>query len=284
MNVVIYARYSSDRQTEQSIEGQLKECYEYARRNGYTIVGEYIDRAISGTTDHRPEFLRMIADGDKKLFQAVLVYQLDRFARNRYDSATYKAKLKKNGIRVLSARENISDDASGVLMEAVLEGMAEYYSVELSQKIRRGMNINAEKCLSTGGNVALGFCADNEKHFQLDPDTAPVVRKIFEMYASGQSMADIIRYLNANHIKTSYGNEFNKNSINRILRNKRYIGVYTYRGIEVPDGLPRIISDDLFYEVQDMMDKKKKRLLILAAFGVLLIGAAAFSPCSCKGF
>ena len=120
------------------------------------------------------------------------------------------------------------------------------------------MNINAEKCLSTGGNVALGFCADNEKHFQLDPDTAPVVRKIFEMYASGQSMADIIRYLNANHIKTSYGNEFNKNSINRILRNKRYIGVYTYRGIEVPDGLPRIISDDLFYEVQDMMDKKKK--------------------------
>ena len=141
MNVVIYARYSSDRQTEQSIEGQLKECYEYARRNGYTIVGEYIDRAISGTTDHRPEFLRMIADGDKKLFQAVLVYQLDRFARNRYDSATYKAKLKKNGIRVLSARENISDDASGVLMEAVLEGMAEYYSVELSQKIRRGMDI-----------------------------------------------------------------------------------------------------------------------------------------------
>ena len=109
MNVVIYARYSSDRQTEQSIEGQLKECYEYARRNGYTVVGEYIDRAISGTTDHRPEFLRMIADGDKKLFQAVLVYQLDRFARNRYDSATYKAKLKKNGIRVLSARENISE-------------------------------------------------------------------------------------------------------------------------------------------------------------------------------
>ena len=258
MNVVIYARYSSDRQTEQSIEGQLKECYEYARRNGYTVVGEYIDRAISGTTDHRPEFLRMIADGDKKLFQSVLVYQLDRFARNRYDSATYKAKLKKNGIRVLSARENISDDASGVLMEAVLEGMAEYYSVELSQKIRRGMDINAEKCLSTGGNVALGFCVDKEKRFQLDPNTAPVVRKIFEMYASGQSMADIIRYLNANHIKTSYGNEFNKNSINRILRNKRYIGVYTYHGTEVPNGLPRIISDDLFYEVQDMMDKKKK--------------------------
>ena len=276
MNVVIYARYSSDRQTEQSIEGQLKECYEYARRNDYTVIGEYIDRAISGTTDHRPEFLRMIADGDKKTFRAVLVYQLDRFARNRYDSATYKAKLKKNGIRVLSARENISDDASGVLMEAVLEGMAEYYSVELSQKIRRGMNINAEKCLSTGGNVALGFCVDGEKRFQIDPDTAPVVRKIFEMYASGYTMADIIRYLNTNHIKTSYGNEFNKNSINRILRNKRYIGVYTYRGTEVPEGLPRIVSDDLFYEVQDMMSKKKKAPARAKAFEGYILSTKLF--------
>ena len=258
MDVVIYARYSSDRQTEQSIEGQLKECYAYAKRNNYAVVSEYIDRAISDTTDHRPEFLRMIADSDKKCFQAVLVYQLDRFARNRCDSAIYKSKLKKNGIRVLSVRENISDDASGVLMEALLEGMAEYYSVELSQKIRRGMDINAEKCLCTGGNVALGFYVDSEKHFQINPSTAPVVQKIFEMYVGGKTMAEIIRYLNAQHIKTSYGNEFNKNSINRILRNKRYIGVYTYRGTEIPDGLPRIISDDLFYEAQDMMNKKKK--------------------------
>ena len=258
MNVVIYARFSSHSQTEQSIEGQLKVCYEYAESNHYTVVGEYIDRAISGTTDNRAEFQRMISDSDKHTFEGVLVYQLDRFARNRYDSATYKAKLKKNGIRVLSARENISDDASGVLMEAVLEGMAEYYSVELSQKIRRGMDINAEKCLSTGGNLALGFRVDSEKHIQIDPDTAPVVQKIFEMYASGQSMADIIRYLNANQIKTSYGNEFNKNSINRILRNKRYIGVYTYRDKEIPDGLPRIVDEDLFWEAQRIMEKNKK--------------------------
>ena len=128
MNVVIYARYSSDRQTEQSIEGQLKECYEYARRNGYTVVGEYIDRAISGTTDHRPEFLRMIADGDKKLFQAVLVYQLDRFARNRYDSATYKAKLKKNGIRVLSARENKKERRARAFRKGKYYGRCERYS------------------------------------------------------------------------------------------------------------------------------------------------------------
>ena len=125
MKVVIYARYSSDKQTEQSIEGQLRVCHEYAEKNEYMVIGEYIDRALTGTTDKRPEFLRMIEDSKKKTFNYVIVYQLDRFARNRYDSATYKAKLAKNGVRVLSARENISDDASGVLMESVLEGMAE---------------------------------------------------------------------------------------------------------------------------------------------------------------
>lgn len=257
MNVVIYARFSSHSQTEQSIEGQLKECYAYALRNDYTVVGEYIDRALSGTTDRRPEFQKMISDSSKKTFQAVLVYQLDRFARNRFDSATYKAKLKKNGVRVLSARENISADANGVLMEAVLEGMAEYYSVELSQKIKRGMDINAEKCLSTGGNLALGFKTENKK-IVVDPLTAPIVVKIFEMYVTGSTMADIIRYLNANQIKTSYGNEFNKNSINRILRNKRYIGTYTYRGNEVPNGLPCIVDEDLFWEAQRIMEKNKK--------------------------
>ena len=163
MNVVIYARYSSHSQTEQSIEGQLHTCYEYAKNNGYFVVGEYIDRAQSGTTDGRAEFQRMIADSDKHTFEGVLVYQLDRFARNRYDSAINKAKLKKNGVRVISARENISDDASGILVEGVLESMAEYYSAELSQKIRRGMDINAEKCLSNGSNPGLGYYVDEPK-------------------------------------------------------------------------------------------------------------------------
>lgn len=118
MNIVIYARYSSHSQTEQSIEGQLQTCYEFAKNNGHIVIGEYIDRAQSGTTDSRAEFQRMIADSDKHIFEGVLVYQLDRFARNRYDSAINKAKLKKNGVRVISARENISDDASGILVRA----------------------------------------------------------------------------------------------------------------------------------------------------------------------
>ena len=257
MNVVIYARFSSHNQTEQSIEGQLQVCYEYAKKNGYTVVGEYIDRAISGTTDNRPEFLQMIEDSSKKLFEYVLVYQLDRFARNRYDSATYKAKLKKNGVRVLSAKENISDDASGILVEGLLESMAEYYSAELSQKIRRGMDINAEKCLCTGGGRALGFKIIDKK-FYINEETAPIVQKIFEMYASGKTVAEICDTLNAQGFKTATGSAFNKNSLRKMLQNKRYIGIYTYKGKETPGGMPRIISDDLFYRVQEIMAKNKK--------------------------
>lgn len=258
MNIVIYARYSSHSQTEQSIEGQLQTCYEYAKQNGCIVVGEYIDRAQSGTTDSRVEFQRMITDSDKHTFEGVLVYQLDRFARNRYDSAINKAKLKKNGVRVLSARENISDDASGILVEGVLESMAEYYSAELSQKIRRGMNINAEKFLSNGSNPGLGYRMDEEKRFHVDPETAPIVREIFERYAGGETVTNITKDLNVRQIKTSIGKEFNKNSMHRLLRNRRYIGYYIYKNTETPDGMPRIIEDELFQRVQRILDRNKK--------------------------
>jgi DNA invertase Pin-like site-specific DNA recombinase len=258
MNVVIYARYSSHSQTEQSIEGQLKACYDYAKQNNMSVIAEYIDRAQSGTNDNRANFQKMIADSDRGQFQGVLVYQLDRFARNRYDSATYKAKLKKNGVRVFSARENINDDASGVLMEAVLEGMAEYYSVELSQKIRRGMDINAAKCLSTGSNPGLGFKVDADKHIIIDEDNAPFVRQIFEWYAAGKTVAEIVTYANERQIKTSRGGVFNKNSLHALLRNKRYIGTYTYKGTETPDAIPRIVDDETFEAVQTRLNRNKK--------------------------
>lgn len=257
MNVVIYARFSSHHQTEQSIEGQLKECYDYARRNNYTVVGEYIDRAISGTTDNRPEFKRMIVDSKGHLFQGVLVYQLDRFARNRYDSATYKAKLKKNGVKVISARENISDDASGVLMEAVLEGMAEYYSKELGQKVMRGMKVSASKCLSTGSYIPLGYKIVDRKYV-IDEHGAEAVKYIFNKYATGTPIVEINQYLNDNHYRTSRGGEFNKNSLRRILSNKKYIGIYEYSDVVVKDGVPRIISDELFDEVQNRLTINKK--------------------------
>ena len=136
---VIYARYSCSNQTEQSIEGQMHDCEQFAARNNLQIVNSYNDRATTATTDKRPQFLKMIADSKQCVFDVVLVWKLDRFSRNRYDSAMYKKKLKDNGVRVMSAMENITDSPEGVLMESVLEGFAEYFSKDLSQKVKRGM-------------------------------------------------------------------------------------------------------------------------------------------------
>lgn len=136
-NAVIYARFSSHAQNEQSIEGQLRICYEYAKREGLSVIEEYIDRALTGRSDDRPDFQRMISDARKKAFQYVIVYKLDRFTRNRYDSAIYKHKLKQCGVKVLSAMENIGDNPESIILEAVLEASAEYYSVDLSKNKAR---------------------------------------------------------------------------------------------------------------------------------------------------
>ncbi len=258
MNVVVYARYSSHSQTEQSIEGQIAVCEEYAQRNDFTIVGTYIDRALTGTNDKRPQFRKMIEDSNKKIFEGVLVYQLDRFSRSRYDSIVNKKKLKDNGVRVFSAKEEISDDASGILVEGFYESAAEYFSAELSQKVKRGRKLNTEKCKSNGGIPSLGYKVGSDQRYIIDEEKAPIVKIIFDMYVNGYTMADIIRHLNDNHYTTALGKPFNKNSIRTILLNKRYTGVYISSGIEVPGGMPRIISDETFNKASEIMQKNKK--------------------------
>ncbi len=253
---VIYARYSpGSKQTYQSIEGQLKECYAFAERSGLRVIHEYIDEHLTGTNDKRDSFLQMIEDSKKKNFQFVIVYQLDRFARNRYDSATYKAKLKKNGVRVLSARENITDDASGILIEGVLESMAEYYSAELSQKIKRGISISASKCKYFGGSVPLGYKVDEQKHFIVNEETAPIVKQMFQMLAGGYNYAQIARYLNERGIPTARGGKWNKNSFQSLFSNRRYLGKYIFHGEEIDGGMPRLIDDELFADVQRVLAK-----------------------------
>ena len=161
---VIYARFSSSRQREESIEGQVRECKAFAEYAGYDIVNIYADRAISGRTSERPEFQKMIADSKKKTFQYCIVYTFDRFSRDSYDSAIYKHILKKNGIRVISAKERTDDSPAGVLMERVFEGFAEYYSLELAQKVKRGMRLNATKGIWSSGNAPFGYMKDAEGH------------------------------------------------------------------------------------------------------------------------
>ena len=258
MKAVIYARYSSDNQREESIEGQIRECTAFAEKNDITVLKHYIDRAYSARTDHRPAFQEMIKDSDKHLFDMVIVWKLDRFSRDRYDSARYKVLLKKNNVRVVSATEVISSGADGILLESVLEGFAEYYSADLAEKVTRGMTENALKCKFNGGSMPIGYVIDEEQHFQIDPLTAPFVLEAFKRYIEGATMKELIDFFNEKGIKNKSGGDINYNSIQRMLNNRRYIGEYAFRDIVVPDGIPAIVPKELFDRVQAKLAKNKK--------------------------
>lgn len=258
MNAVIYARYSSSSQREASIEEQVKVCRQFAERSDYTVVNVYSDSALTGKTDNRPAFQKLLRDSQKSLFQAVIVYSIDRFGRNLEQALSNASKIEDNGILLLSATEDFSNTPSGRLHRNMMMCYAQFYSDELSEKIKRGMDYNGERCLSTGGNIALGFKTAKDKKIEIDPDTAPIVQMIFEMYADGKTVTEIVNHLNSLGYKTSRGASFNKNSLHTILKNKRYIGIYTYKGKETPGGIPRIISDELFNQVADIMAKNRK--------------------------
>ena len=259
MTGVIYARYSSDNQREESIEGQIRECKEFASKNDIQIVDTYIDRALSARTDNRPDFQRMIKDSASKSFDTVIVWKLDRFARDRYDSTHYKRILKKNNVSVISATEKISAGSEGVLLETLLEGMAEYYSVELAEKVNRGMKENALKCKYNGGTLPIGFVIDSEQHFKPDPITAPAVLDAFKMYADGKSMQEIATELNIRGVRTQRHNgKLDVDNITSMLHNRKYIGEYKFKDIVIPDGIPAIVPKDLFDRVQDRMVQNKK--------------------------
>ena len=258
MTAVIYARYSSDNQREESIEGQIRECTAYAEKNGITIIKHYIDRAISAKTDNRPEFQQMIKDSDKKLFDIVLVWKLDRFARNRYDSARYKTQLKKNGVKLMSATEIISEGPEGIILESVLEGYAEYYSADLAEKVVRGQTENILKGRCNGGRGTFGYTLDSERKFHIDPLTSPFVLESFTKYRDGLTMKEIRDWLNENGIKNPVGGEFTYNSVEHMLKNRRYIGELKFRDVVVPDAIPPIVPLELFEDVQVKIAKNKK--------------------------
>lgn len=251
IDVCLYLRFSSERQREQSIEGQLRDCRAYCKFNRYRIVAIYVDRALTARKDveKRIHFQQMISDSDKKPWEYVVVWKLDRFARNRTDSALFKFRLRKNGVRVMSATESISEKPEGIILEAVLEGMAEFYSADLSQKITRGMRESALKCHSIGGHVPLGYKIEDHR-LVIDPSTAHIVQEAFQLYANGETVAEICRIFNAKGYRTAKGVEFNRNSFKSMFRNERYIGTYRYKDIKIEGGVPAIIDKELFDTVR----------------------------------
>lgn len=247
----IYGRYSSHAQKDTSIEQQFAEIKAYCAAAGIRIVGEYADRAISGKTDERPEFQRMIKDCARGNVQLIVCWKVDRFARNRYDSATYKARLKKYGVRVQYAKESIPDGPEGILLESILEGSAEYYSANLAQNVKRGMMANAAECKVNHGPYPFGYQKGTDGRYELDPETAPVVREIFDLYVNGDvTLIDIGKILNGRGLRTVRGGLFGRNSFRSLLRNEMYIGVYKYMDVRIEGGVPAIVDREIFEAAQ----------------------------------
>lgn len=254
---VIYARYSSSAQRDVSIDQQIYVIRQYADSHGIEIVGTYCDRALTGKTDRRPEFQRLIRDSGKHTFELILVYALDRFARNRYDSVFYKHTLHENGVQVLSATEPISSDPSGVLMEAILEGFAEYYSNELSRKIVRGMDDNARRGLCNGA-LPLGYDRSPEGRYVINEAEAAIVREAFTRIAAGSSIVSIVRDFNERGLSTKKGAPFSHSTFRMMLSNVKYIGIYKHNDIVISDAIPPIITNELYNDVQMTLRTKKQ--------------------------
>ena len=278
---VVYARFSSDNQRDESIDAQLRAINEYADKNNIKIVNQFIDRAKSATSDKRPEFQNMIkfCEADTTGISMVIVHKLDRFSRDKYDSAMYKQKLKVKGIRVVSVLENLDNSPESLILESVIEGMAQYYSANLAREVAKGQRENGLRAMHNGGDAPLGYDVTNDKRYAINKEEAQAVKIIFDMYVNGYSYSNIIDKINDLGYRTKRGNKFGKNSLHGILSNEKYTGVYVFNKtqrkgingkrnghkqksedeiIKVEGGMPQIIGKDIFIQAQEMMQKRKK--------------------------
>ena len=280
----IYARYSSDNQREESIEAQVRAINEYCNHNQYTVVKVYTDEAKSATTDDRPQFQQMIKDSATNMFDMVIVHKLDRFSRDRYNSAFYKRELKKNKVRLVSVLENLDDSPESIILESVLEGMAEYYSANLSREVMKGMKETAYQCKHTGGTPPLGFDIDKGKNYTINEYEAQSITLIFEMYSSGFTYGQILDKLRLKKYKTKTGKEFCKSALTVILKNEKYKGTYVFNKtsqksngkrnvqlkdeseiIRVPNGMPAIVSEEIWDMCNDRIKKSNKSIQVSQA-------------------
>jgi len=276
MRAVLYARYSSDNQRDESITAQLRAGREYCKRKNYKIVKEYTDEAFSARTDNRPDFQEMMSDARKGLFDVIVFHKIDRNARDEYDYYRYKAQLKDLNISLEYVTQNIDSSPEGNMMESMLVGMAAYYSRNLSVEVKKGLRENAYQAIHTGGKPPLGYDVDPAtKKLVINEAEANIVRLIFTRRAAGVPYGRIIDELNMLGYKTKFGNNFGKNSLHDLFKNKKYIGTFIFGRvagghnekrnshkeseamIEIPNAIPAIISEDIFLQVQSRMTDAK---------------------------
>ncbi len=254
---VLYCRYSSENQTENSIEGQRRDCTDYAKRYGMTIVGEYVDRAKSATTDNRPEFQRMISESANHGFNVVLVWKMDRFSRSRYDSLKYKSILVNNGVKVISVTERISDSSDGVLIESLIDGISEWYSKDLAEKVDRGIRENVLKGLSIGGVPKFGYKVVDHR-YAIDENEGKIVQEMYRLYVyEGLNLNQIAKKLTSLGMRRSDGRPISHHLVEKVLSSDRYIGVLRCSQAVNKEGFPKLIDDDTFRRAQERREQRK---------------------------
>ena len=254
---VIYARYSSHAQKDASIEQQVEECLKFAKDEGITIVETYADRAVSGKPDRRPNFQKMMKDAEKGKFQYVIAWKSNRMGRNMLQAMINEARLQELGIRVLYTEEDFDDTAAGRLALRSMMNVNQFYSENMAEDIRRGLRDNAQNCQITNGNLPYGYKKGEDMRYALDPPKDDIVREVFSRVACGEPFIDIANDLNARGIRTTRGRTWGKGSFHAMLLNERYRGIYIYDDIRVEGGIPRIISDELFFKVQEVLKTKR---------------------------
>ena len=295
LRAVIYARFSSDMQREESIDAQVRACKDYCRRNGYFVTNIYVDEAKSGRSILKREaYNQMMVDAMEKKFDIVIFHKIDRNARNEFNYYTFANNLEQLGIRYEYAVQPIDNSPEGKMMESVLVGMAAYYSRNLAKETKKGLNENAYKALFNGGVPPLGYRIENQRYV-IDPHEAEAVKLIYSMYLGGHGYGRICEALNMRGYKTRDGRNFGKNSLYDILHNEKYIGIYTFNKhprkegrkrnmhqitgndiIRIENAIPKIVTEQEFYAVQEKTMKNKKRIASYQAIEQYLLSGKIF--------
>lgn len=295
---VIYARFSSDMQREESIDAQVRACCSYCQSKGYLVVGQYVDEAKSGRElTKRDAYNQMLADALEDKFDIIIFHKIDRNSRNELNYYMTKDKLEKLGIRYEYAVQHIDASPEGQMMEGVFVSMAAYYSRNLSKETKKGLNENAYKAQFNGGFAPFGYKIV-DKHYVIDDQEAEAIRLIFDLYVSGHSSKDICCALATKGYTTRNGKHFGKNTIYDIIGNERYSGTYTFNKvprkkggrnmhsksrpddfIRIEDAIPAIVSKDIFQQAMDRRRINKERPAFKSKVNYLLSGKIICGHC-----
>lgn len=253
---MIYARYSSSNQREASIEQQVEWCKGLAERYGLTVSEIYPDKAVSGRSDNRPHFQRMMSDAKLGKFDYVLAWKSSRMGRNMLEAMINDATLQEEGIRCIYVEEDFEDNAAGRFALRNMMNVNQFYSEALAEDVKRGLMDNAKKCM-VNGKVSYGFRKGKDGRYEIVPEEAQIIREIFSRVLDGWQHRDIMDDLNRRGIKTKSGGEWQRTGFATLLRNEQYIGVYSYGGIRIEGGIPPILDREAFEEVQTILVTKK---------------------------